>query len=206
MFRKQFGLVASVSGTLGENVILSASAELNDHSSPASPKYVLDGLFLTALLRRLHIGNAGNGSLVKRVFQSQLEILDILPPEQTAALLERELDAAGFEKREDGQWARAKGFDSFAPLGPWIETEADPAALQIRCEVDGEVRQSGSTSEMIRSVAELVAAASAVMTLLPGDVILTGTPAGVGRLAAGNRVNVSIEGLGTLSNPVVADD
>ena len=109
-------------------------------------------------------------------------------------------------QRGDGQWTRAKGFDSFAPLGPWIETEIDTADLQIVCEIDDERVQEGRTSQMIRSVAELVAAASAVMTLLPGDVLLTGTPAGVGPLVAGNTVNVTIEGLGTLRNPVIADD
>jgi 2-keto-4-pentenoate hydratase/2-oxohepta-3-ene-1,7-dioic acid hydratase in catechol pathway len=109
-------------------------------------------------------------------------------------------------QRGDGQWTRAKGFDTFAPLGPWIETEADPGDLRVTCAVDGGLVQDGRTSAMLRSVAELVAAASAVMTLLPGDVLLTGTPAGVGPLAAGNTVDVTIEGLGTLSNPVIADD
>jgi 2-keto-4-pentenoate hydratase/2-oxohepta-3-ene-1,7-dioic acid hydratase in catechol pathway len=110
-------------------------------------------------------------------------------------------------QRRDGQWVRAKGFDTFCPLGPWIETELDPAAgLDITCRVNGEVRQSGSTSDLVFGVAELVAHVAAFMTLLPGDVLLTGTPAGVGPLVAGDEVEVEIAGLGTLANPVLADD
>jgi 2-keto-4-pentenoate hydratase/2-oxohepta-3-ene-1,7-dioic acid hydratase in catechol pathway len=101
----------------------------------------------------------------------------------------------------DGQWARAKGYDTFCPLGPYIETELDPANLDIRTFVDGEPRRSGNTSEMRFSVAEIVAAASDVWTLLPGDVILTGTPAGPGGFTAGQTVDITIEGIGTLSNP-----
>jgi 2-keto-4-pentenoate hydratase/2-oxohepta-3-ene-1,7-dioic acid hydratase in catechol pathway len=106
-------------------------------------------------------------------------------------------------QRTDGQWGRAKGFDSFCPLGPWIETTLDIDDVDIECRVDGEVRQQGSTSQMIRGVAELVSWISSVMTLVPGDVILTGTPAGVSPLVAGNSVSVSIEGIGTLTNPVI---
>jgi 2-keto-4-pentenoate hydratase/2-oxohepta-3-ene-1,7-dioic acid hydratase in catechol pathway len=109
-------------------------------------------------------------------------------------------------QRSDGQWARAKGFDTFCPLGPWIETELDPSNLSLECRVDGELRQSGNTKDLLRGVAELIAFASAVMTLLPGDVLLTGTPAGVGPIRAGNRVDVTIEGIGTLSNEVVDRD
>ncbi len=109
-------------------------------------------------------------------------------------------------QRSDGQWARAKGFDTFCPLGPWIETELDPSALALECRVNGELRQAGSTSDLLRGVAELIAYASAVMTLLPGDVLLTGTPAGVGPIKAGDRVEVTIEGIGTLSNEVVDRD
>jgi 2-keto-4-pentenoate hydratase/2-oxohepta-3-ene-1,7-dioic acid hydratase in catechol pathway len=105
----------------------------------------------------------------------------------------------------DGQWTRAKGFDTFCPLGPWIETELDPSRLAVQCRVDGELRQSGNTADLLRGVAELIAFASAVMTLLPGDVLLTGTPAGVGPIKAGNQVDVTIEGIGTLSNTVVGD-
>ncbi|CAN5152611.1 fumarylacetoacetate hydrolase family protein [soil metagenome] len=107
-------------------------------------------------------------------------------------------------QRSDGQWTRAKGFDSFCPIGPWIETELDIADLGVRCEVDGELRQDGRTGALVHSVATLVSYASHVMTLLPGDVLLTGTPAGVGPIAAGQTVSVSVEGIGTLTNPVVA--
>jgi 2-keto-4-pentenoate hydratase/2-oxohepta-3-ene-1,7-dioic acid hydratase in catechol pathway len=103
----------------------------------------------------------------------------------------------------DGQWARAKGFDTFCPLGPWIETELDPADLELSTAVNGEVRQRSRTSLLLHGVAELVSYVSAVMTLLPGDVLLTGTPEGVGPLESGDQVAVTIEGIGTLSNRVV---
>ncbi|MBK8436931.1 MAG: fumarylacetoacetate hydrolase family protein [Austwickia sp.] len=106
-------------------------------------------------------------------------------------------------QRSDAQWARAKGFDTFCPLGPWIETDLDTTDLGIRTRVDGRTVQDGSTSAMIFDVADLVAYASSVFTLLPGDVILTGTPAGVGPVEAGQRVEVEIDGIGTLANPFV---
>jgi 2-keto-4-pentenoate hydratase/2-oxohepta-3-ene-1,7-dioic acid hydratase in catechol pathway len=106
-------------------------------------------------------------------------------------------------QRRDGQWARAKGFDTFCPLGPAIETELDPADLSVVCRVNGEVRQDGNTSDLVFGVAEILAFVTRVMTLLPGDVILTGTPSGVGPIRAGDRVDVEIERIGTLSNPVV---
>jgi 2-keto-4-pentenoate hydratase/2-oxohepta-3-ene-1,7-dioic acid hydratase in catechol pathway len=106
-------------------------------------------------------------------------------------------------QRIDGQWGRAKGFDSFCPLGPWIETDVDLDDALVECRVNGQVRQSGSTGDMVRDVAELVSWISSVMTLLPGDVILTGTPAGVSAIVAGDEVSVSIGGIGTLTNPVV---
>ncbi|MEZ5116220.1 MAG: fumarylacetoacetate hydrolase family protein [Candidatus Nanopelagicales bacterium] len=106
----------------------------------------------------------------------------------------------------DGQWGRAKGFDTFCPLGPWIDTDVDPEDLRVTCTVDGAERQSGSTALMVRDVAELVSWISDVMTLLPGDVILTGTPAGVGPLTAGELVSVTIDGIGTLTNQVVTRD
>ena len=106
-------------------------------------------------------------------------------------------------QKSDGQWARAKGFDTFCPLGPWIETDLDPADLRLVTRLDGEVVQDGTTADMIHDVAALVAYASAAFTLLPGDVILTGTPSGVGPVRAGQRVSVEIEGLGTLDNPFV---
>jgi len=105
-------------------------------------------------------------------------------------------------QEKDGQWARAKGFDTFCPLGPVIETEFEVASQGIETRVNGEVRQSGRLDEMVHSVASVIAYASAVFTLLPGDVILTGTPAGVGPIMAGDTVEVTVEGIGTLSNPV----
>ena len=106
------------------------------------------------------------------------------------------------QQRNDGQWTRAKGHDSFCPLGPWIETVLDPADLALRTELDGEVKQDSRTSLLLHDVATLVSYVSHVMTLLPGDMILTGTPSGVGPMKAGQTVAVTIEGIGTLSNPV----
>jgi len=106
-------------------------------------------------------------------------------------------------QKTDGQWARAKGFDTFCPLGPWIVTDADVSDVAIRTEVNGELRQDDRTSSLLQSVEALVSFASKVMTLLPGDVLLTGTPAGVGPLVVGDEVSVSIEGIGTLTNTVV---
>lgn len=102
----------------------------------------------------------------------------------------------------DGQWTRAKGFDTFCPLGPAVETEVDPAGLRITCAVNGILRQEGSTDDMVFGVAELFEFITGVMTLLPGDVILTGTPAGVGPIVPGDRVEVEIERIGVLGNPV----
>ncbi|GAA1975592.1 fumarylacetoacetate hydrolase family protein [Kitasatospora viridis] len=106
-------------------------------------------------------------------------------------------------QQREGQWARAKGFDTACPLGPWIETDLDPADLAITCTVNGELRQAGRTSLMVRGIPELIAHISEAMTLLPGDVILTGTPAGVGPLNVGDEVAVSVEGIGTLANKVI---
>ena len=105
-------------------------------------------------------------------------------------------------QKTDGQWARAKGFDTFCPLGPVIETEFDPTGKKIEVRVGGEVRQSGVLDDMVHSIAAIVAYASSVFTLLPGDVILTGTPAGVGPILSGEIVEVEIEGIGVLPNPV----
>jgi 2-keto-4-pentenoate hydratase/2-oxohepta-3-ene-1,7-dioic acid hydratase in catechol pathway len=107
-------------------------------------------------------------------------------------------------QRPDNQWTRAKGFDTFCPLGPCIVTDLDPAHLAVRTRVNGEIRQDGSTADMVFGVAELIATISQVMTLEPGDVILTGTPSGVGPLQPGDVVEVEIEGIGTLRNPVVS--
>jgi 2-keto-4-pentenoate hydratase/2-oxohepta-3-ene-1,7-dioic acid hydratase in catechol pathway len=106
-------------------------------------------------------------------------------------------------QRSDGQWARAKGFDTFCPLGPWIQTDLDTSALRITTRRDGELVQDGTTADMIHGVADLVSYVSGAFTLLPGDVILTGTPAGVGAVEAGQRVEVEVEGIGTLANPFV---
>lgn len=103
---------------------------------------------------------------------------------------------------KDGQWTRGKGFDTFCPLGPVIETDLDLADTQIETRVNGEVRQRSSTAHLIHSVSRIVSYASEAFTLLPGDVILTGTPAGVGLLRAGDTVEVEISGIGILRNPV----
>ncbi len=116
------------------------------------------------------------------------------------------------QQRKDGQWMRAKGHDTFCPVGPWIETAVDPSDLDLRTEVmrQGEdskpvveVRQQSNTSLLLHDVGAIVEWVSAVMTLLPGDLILTGTPEGVGPIEDGDTVNITIEGIGTLSNPVV---
>lgn len=106
-------------------------------------------------------------------------------------------------QRKDGLYTRAKGFDTFAPLGPWIETDVpDPDNRAIRTLVNGRVRQDGNTSDMVFSVGRAVSFISRVMTLMPGDVVLTGTPAGIGELKAGDEVTVEIEGVGLLTNTV----
>lgn len=105
----------------------------------------------------------------------------------------------------DGQWTRGKGFDTFCPLGPWIETELDPADVLVSCSVNGQMRQMASTRDMVFPVPQLVAFISSVMSLEPGDVILTGTPSGVGPIADGDEVTVEIEGVGSLTNPVRLD-
>ena len=105
-------------------------------------------------------------------------------------------------QKTDNQWARAKGFDTSCPIGPWIETELDAENLVVRGWLDGELRQDGSTNQMIWGVKELVSYVSQAFTLLPGDLILTGTPAGVGLISEGQRYEVEIEGIGRLSNPV----
>ena len=106
-------------------------------------------------------------------------------------------------QKKDGQWWRAKGFDTFCPLGPYLVTDIDPSDLHLVTRLDGEIVQDARTSSMIFDVPALIEHVSAAMTLLPGDVILTGTPEGVGPMVEGQRVEIEIEGLGTLSNPVV---
>jgi 2-keto-4-pentenoate hydratase/2-oxohepta-3-ene-1,7-dioic acid hydratase in catechol pathway len=109
-------------------------------------------------------------------------------------------------QKKDVQFTRAKGFDSFCPLGPWIETELAVDDLELSTTLNGETRQSGRTSQMIFDVPALIAYVTSVMTLLPGDVLLTGTPAGVGPMRPGDQVAVTVEGVGTLTNMVVSRD
>lgn len=108
-------------------------------------------------------------------------------------------------QRRDDQWTRAKGFDTFCPLGPAVATGLDLRATRVRCTVDGQVRQEGTTAELVFDIPTLVSYVSAVMTLLPGDVVLTGTPAGVGPVIPGDTVTVEVEGVGALESPVVDD-
>ncbi len=106
-------------------------------------------------------------------------------------------------QKADGQWCRAKGFDSFAPVGPWIETELNPDDLQLETMLSGVVKQSVRTSQFLWNVPELLAFITSCMTLQPGDLVSTGTPAGIGPMRSGDIVSVSIEGIGTLTNPVL---
>jgi 2-keto-4-pentenoate hydratase/2-oxohepta-3-ene-1,7-dioic acid hydratase in catechol pathway len=108
------------------------------------------------------------------------------------------------QQKTDGQWSRAKGYDTFCPIGPWIETDLDPADLGITTTLSGETKQDGRTSQIVHKIPRLVAYITSCMTLLPGDVILTGTPAGVGAMQVGDEVTVEIEGIGRLTNPVMA--
>ncbi len=106
-------------------------------------------------------------------------------------------------QKKDGQWTRAKGYDTFAPVGPWIETEVEPSSLKVETILNGNVVQSGNTEDLIFSVEKLVAFISNVMTLLPGDIIATGTPAGIGPIKEGDTVEISIEHIGKLTNYVI---
>jgi 2-keto-4-pentenoate hydratase/2-oxohepta-3-ene-1,7-dioic acid hydratase in catechol pathway len=105
-------------------------------------------------------------------------------------------------QKTDEQWARAKGFDGSCPFGPWIETDLDPTDVRVETRLNGEIKQAAQTSDMVFGVAELIEYVTSFMTLLPGDAILTGTPEGVGPLATGDVVEVEVDGIGTLSNPV----
>ena len=135
-----------------------------------------------------------------------------VPPEQATDVIHgytiaNDVTARDLQK-SDVQFTRAKGFDSFCPLGPWIETDLDPhdfaEGRRVQTHLNGELKQDGSTKDLIFDIPTLIAHVSSVMTLLPGDVILTGTPAGVGPIVDGDTVSVTIEGIGTLTNPVVA--
>lgn len=134
---------------------------------------------------------------------------DVAPEDVPEAVLgytcANDLTARDSQRAED-QWFRAKAFDTSCPIGPWIETDLEvtaPAGLSISSSVDGEVAQDGTTADLVRSVAELIAEISTVVTLLPGDLVLTGTPAGVRKVEAGSSIDITIEGIGTLTNPVV---
>jgi 2-keto-4-pentenoate hydratase/2-oxohepta-3-ene-1,7-dioic acid hydratase in catechol pathway len=109
-------------------------------------------------------------------------------------------------QKSDGQWARAKGFDTFCPLGPYLVTDLDVADLRVRTRLNGTTVQDGRTAQLIHDIPSIVAYVTAAFTLLPGDLILTGTPAGVGPMRENDRVEVEIEGIGVLSNPVVSRD
>ena len=106
-------------------------------------------------------------------------------------------------QKTDDQWARAKGFDGSCPLGPWIETDVDPNDVVVETRLNGEVRQHASTTDLAFGVATLIEYVTSFMTLLPGDVLLTGTPEGVGRIVAGDVVEVEVDGIGVLRNQVV---
>ena len=106
-------------------------------------------------------------------------------------------------QRSDGQWTRGKGFDTFCPLGPWIDTHLDPSDVLVTCHVNGQLRQMGSTRDMIFPVAQLLAFVSSIMTLEPGDVLLTGTPPGIGPVRPGQTVSIVVGGVGRLDSPVV---
>lgn len=108
-------------------------------------------------------------------------------------------------QRSDGQWSRAKGFDTFAPLGPWIVIDLDPTGLALICRVDGQVKQQASTADMVFKIPQIIEFITAAMTLEPGDVVLTGTPEGVSPIQPGDQVEVEIEHIGILRNPVTAD-
>ncbi|WP_432878433.1 fumarylacetoacetate hydrolase family protein [Kribbella sp. CA-245084] len=109
-------------------------------------------------------------------------------------------------QKTDGQWARAKGYDTFCPLGPWISTELDASDLRVSTELNGEPKQDGRTSQFIFDIPDVLAYITSFTTLLPGDVVLTGTPAGVGPMLPGDEVSVTVEGLGTLTNKVIVRD
>ncbi|MFO7635019.1 MAG: fumarylacetoacetate hydrolase family protein, partial [Caldilinea sp.] len=108
-------------------------------------------------------------------------------------------------QKKDGQWTRGKGFDTFAPVGPWIDTTYDPTDRTLRCLVNDEVRQQSTTALMVYSIPHIIAHVSRFMTLEPGDLIMTGTPSGIGPVKPGDVMTVEIEGLGSISNPVVAE-
>ena len=133
-----------------------------------------------------------------------------VPPEQATDVIYgytigNDVTARDLQRR-DVQFTRAKGFDSFCPLGPWIETDLDPSDVRVQTSLNGELKQDGTTRDLVFDVPTLIAHVSSVMTLLPGDVILTGTPEGVGPMQVGDEVEVSISGIGNLTNQVKQRD
>ncbi len=114
-------------------------------------------------------------------------------------------DVSARDLRDDGQWMRGKGFDTFAPIGPWVVTDMDASDLRIQARVNGEVRQDSRTSDLLFKIPQLISFVSQAMTLEPGDVIITGMPSGVSAIKPGDVVEVELEGIGVLRNPVVAD-
>jgi 2-keto-4-pentenoate hydratase/2-oxohepta-3-ene-1,7-dioic acid hydratase in catechol pathway len=108
-------------------------------------------------------------------------------------------------QKSDGQWTRGKGFDTFCPIGPWVETEYDPTDVAVSCTVDGERRQDGRTKDLIFPIPYLIEYITRFTTLEPGDVILSGTPEGVRPIEPGNTVTVEVEGLGSLTNTIVSE-
>jgi 2-keto-4-pentenoate hydratase/2-oxohepta-3-ene-1,7-dioic acid hydratase in catechol pathway len=133
-----------------------------------------------------------------------------VPPERAAEVIfgytcANDVTARDLQSK-DGQWTRAKGFDTFCPLGPWIETDVNASDLALTTRLNGEIKQESRTSLLLNGIPTLVAFVTAVMTLLPGDVLLTGTPAGVGPMVKGDEVSVTIEGIGSLTNPVTDRD
>jgi len=114
-----------------------------------------------------------------------------------------DVSARNFQ-RQDGQWTRAKGFDTFAPFGPWLATRRGPEGLRVECRVNGERRQQGNTSDLLFPIPILIAHISRIMTLEPGDVIATGTPAGIAPVEPGDRIEIEVEGIGVLTNTVEA--
>jgi 2-keto-4-pentenoate hydratase/2-oxohepta-3-ene-1,7-dioic acid hydratase in catechol pathway len=133
-----------------------------------------------------------------------------VPPERAAEVIfgytcANDVTARDLQSK-DGQWTRAKGFDTFCPLGPWIETDVNASDLALTTRLNGEIKQESRTSLLLNDIPTLVAFVTVVMTLLPGDVLLTGTPAGVGPMDEGDEVSVTIEGIGSLTNPVTDRD
>ncbi len=180
-------------------IFLKATSALNSHKKPIMlPEIAPDEVDYEAELGVI-IGKEANKV-------SEDEALDYVLGYTCA----NDVSARDCQQRLDRQWARAKSFDTFAPVGPWVETELDPNNLQIRSILNGNVMQDSNTSDMIFSVEQLISYISHSLTLLPGTIIFTGTPSGVGTandpptfMSSGDTIEIEIEGIGTLKNPVV---